>query len=73
VISTPSLAPSVVLLGIINKLTEAEYYAMPHMFKEALWLRIFLIFLKFPVPRAFPIFKIMKVVRSGFDQVLLEY
>ena len=35
--------------------TEAEYYAMMHAFKEALWLRTFLHVLKFPVPRPFPI------------------
>ena len=35
--------------------TEAEYYAMTHAFKEALWLHSFLIFLKFPVPKPFPI------------------
>ena len=35
--------------------TEAEYYAMTHAFKEALWLRTFLEVLKFPVPRPFPI------------------
>ena len=35
--------------------TEAEYYAMTHAFKEALWLRVFLRLLKFPVPRPFPI------------------
>ena len=35
--------------------TEAEYYAMTHAFKEALWLRTFLTILKFPVPRPFPI------------------
>ena len=35
--------------------TEAEYYAMTHAFKEALWLRAFLSSLKFPVPRPFPI------------------
>ena len=35
--------------------TEAEYYAMTHAFKEALWLRTFLSVLKFPVPRPFPI------------------
>jgi hypothetical protein len=35
--------------------TEAEYYAMTHAFKEALWLRTFLTVLKFPVPRPFPI------------------
>jgi hypothetical protein len=35
--------------------TEAEYYAMTHAFKEALWLCVFLKFLKFPVPRPFPI------------------
>ena len=34
---------------------EAEYYAMTHAFKEALWLRVFLRFLKFPVPQPFPI------------------
>ena len=35
--------------------TEAEYYAMTHAFKEALWLRTFLKILKFPVPQPFPI------------------
>jgi hypothetical protein len=35
--------------------TEAEYYAMAHAFKEALWLRTFLGLLRFPVPRPFPI------------------
>ena len=35
--------------------TEAEYYAMTHAFKEALWIRTFLEVLKFPVPRPFPI------------------
>ena len=35
--------------------TEAEYYAMTHAFKEALWLCTFLTVLKFPVPQPFPI------------------
>ena len=35
--------------------TEAEYYAMAHAFKEALWLRTFLGLMHFPVPRPFPI------------------
>ena len=35
--------------------TEAEYYAMTHAFKEALWLRVFLSFMKFPIPKPFPI------------------
>jgi hypothetical protein len=35
--------------------TEAEYYVMTHAFKEALWLRVFLGFLHFPVPQPFPI------------------
>ena len=35
--------------------TEAEYYALSHAFKEALWLRAFLGLLHFPVPRPFPI------------------
>jgi Reverse transcriptase (RNA-dependent DNA polymerase) len=35
--------------------TEAEYYAMSHAFKEALWLRTFLGLLRLPVPRPFPI------------------
>jgi hypothetical protein len=35
--------------------TEAEYYAMTHAFKEALWLQVFLGFLHFPIPRPFPI------------------
>ena len=34
---------------------EAEYYAMTHAFKEALWLCTFLEILKFPVPCPFPI------------------
>ena len=33
--------------------TEAEYYAMAHAFKEALWLCSFLSLLKFPVARPF--------------------
>ena len=35
--------------------TEAEYYAMSYTFKEALWLRVFLGLLRFPVPCPFPI------------------
>jgi hypothetical protein len=35
--------------------TEAEYYAMTHAFKEALWLHVFLSFLDFPVLCPFPI------------------
>lgn len=35
--------------------TEAKYYALTHAFKEALWLQAFLGFLKFPIPRPFPI------------------
>ena len=35
--------------------TEAEYYAMTHAFKEALWMRVFLGLLSFPIPRPFPI------------------
>ena len=35
--------------------TEAEYYAMAHAFKEALWLCSFLSLLKLPVPCPFPI------------------
>ena len=35
--------------------TEAEYYALAHAFKEALWIRTFLSLLRFPVPRPFPI------------------
>ena len=35
--------------------TEAEYYAMTHAFKEALWLRAFLGLLKLPCPHPFPI------------------
>ena len=35
--------------------TEAEYYAMTHAFKEAIWLCAFLDLLKFPCPRPFPI------------------
>ena len=35
--------------------TEAEYYAMTHAFKKALWLCVFLSFLNLPVPHPFPI------------------
>ena len=35
--------------------TEAEYYAMTHAFKEALWIWSFLHSLDFPIPRPFPI------------------
>ena len=35
--------------------TEAEYYAMSHAFKEALWLWTFLGLLRLPVPCPFPI------------------
>ena len=35
--------------------TEAEYYAITHAFKEALWLCVFLGFLNLPVPHPFPI------------------
>ena len=33
--------------------TEAEYYTMTHAFKEVLWMRSFLDFLKFPIPHPF--------------------
>ena len=36
--------------------TEAEYYALTHAFKEALWLRTFLSLLRLPVPIPFPLF-----------------
>ena len=36
--------------------TEAEYYALTHAFKEALWLRVFLSLLNLPVPRPFSLF-----------------
>ena len=35
--------------------TEAEYYSMTHAIKEALWIRLFLTLLSFPVPRPFPL------------------
>ncbi|KAJ3484899.1 hypothetical protein NLJ89_g11945 [Agrocybe chaxingu] len=35
--------------------TEAEYYAMAHAFREAIWLRLLLTTLNFPVPKPFPI------------------
>ncbi|KAJ3510499.1 hypothetical protein NLJ89_g4639 [Agrocybe chaxingu] len=35
--------------------TEAEYYAMTHAFREAIWLRLFLSTMNFPVPKPFPI------------------
>jgi hypothetical protein len=41
--------------SIVLSSTEAEYYAMTHAFKEALWLRAFLTLLQFPVPSPFPI------------------
>jgi len=40
---------------IALSLTEAEYYTMTHAFKEALWLCVFLSFMKFPIPKPFPI------------------
>jgi hypothetical protein len=36
--------------------TEAEYYALTHAFKEALWLRSFLSLLHLPIPLPFPLF-----------------
>ena len=36
--------------------TEAEYYALTHAFKEALWFRLFLSFLHLPIPTPFPLF-----------------
>ena len=42
--------------------TEAEYYALSHAFKEALWICSFLSFLKLPVPRPFPILMIIKLL-----------
>ena len=36
--------------------TEAEYYALAHAFKEALWLRVFLTLLHLPVPHPFSVF-----------------
>jgi len=36
--------------------TEAEYYALTHAFKEALWLCVFLTLLALPVPCPFSIF-----------------
>jgi hypothetical protein len=35
--------------------TEAEYYSMTHAIKEALWIRLFLTLLSFPIPRPFPL------------------
>jgi hypothetical protein len=35
--------------------TEAEYYSMTHAIKEALWIRVFLSLLSFPIPRPFPL------------------
>src|SRR5271163_5314223 len=35
--------------------TEAEYYSMTHAIKEALWIRLFLSLLSFPVPCPFPL------------------
>src|SRR5277367_5631376 len=35
--------------------TEAEYYSMTHAIKEALWIRLFLSLLSFPIPRPFPL------------------
>ena len=36
--------------------TEAEYYALTHAFKEALWLHVFLTLLHLPVPHPFSVF-----------------
>ena len=36
--------------------TEAEYYALTHAFKEALWFHLFLTFLHLPFPHPFPLF-----------------
>lgn len=36
--------------------TEAEYYALTHAFKEALWLHVFLTLLSLPVSHPFPVF-----------------
>jgi hypothetical protein len=47
--------PAVKQKSIALSSTEAEYYAMAHAFKEALWLRTFLGLLRLPVPRPFPI------------------
>lgn len=35
--------------------TEAEYYAIAHGMKEALWIRLFLSSLNFPTPKPFPL------------------
>jgi len=35
--------------------TEAEYMALSHALKEALWLRLLLLILKMPLPRPFPL------------------
>jgi hypothetical protein len=35
--------------------TEAKYYAIAHGMKEALWMRLFLSSLDFPVPKPFPL------------------
>ncbi|RDB27573.1 Retrovirus-related Pol polyprotein from transposon TNT 1-94 [Hypsizygus marmoreus] len=35
--------------------TEAEYMAMSHAIREALWIRLLLISLGFPIPRPFPL------------------
>ena len=43
---------------------EAEYYAMTHAFKEALWIRSFLHSLDFPVPRPFPILSDNQAARA---------
>ncbi|GLB34019.1 hypothetical protein LshimejAT787_0109030 [Lyophyllum shimeji] len=35
--------------------TESEYYALAHAMKEALWIRLFLTIVSFPVPKPFPL------------------
>lgn len=35
--------------------TEAEYYVIAHGMKEALWMRLFLSSIHFPVPKPFPL------------------
>jgi len=36
--------------------TKAEYYAMTHVLKEGIWMRLFLSLLNLPVPKPFSLF-----------------
>ena len=47
--------PLPLLLALLLSSTESEYYAMTHMMKEGLWLRLFPKLHHLPVPHPFPL------------------